>query len=132
MSIGQIAGEDVVESIEYKNALAAVKCGDEEEKTNLAWFKLSGRGGSDVDEDWAVTLLEEQVECLDPKAMWMLGLCKEFGMGTDQSLGAADKYYERSCNRKNEIGSFLRSRDADGKDVFRESRGLLFFFVCKC
>ena len=47
---------------EYRDVFRAVEGGDNKAKTKLAWYKLSGCGGAEVDEDGAVKLLEERVE----------------------------------------------------------------------
>ena len=90
--------------IEYKELLRAVEGGNSEAKTQLAWYKLSGCGGAEVDGDGAVALLEERVKDKDVEAMWMLGLCYEYGMGVEQNLKRAAKLYKES---RSEIGEFL-------------------------
>ena len=80
-------------------------------KTSLAWYKLSGQGGSRKDVDEAVVLLEERVKDRDGEAMWMLGLCKEYGMGTDQEIEQAVKLYKQSSENGNSIGDFLASKE---------------------
>ena len=47
---------------------------------------LSGLGGVAVDEDGAVALLQERVKDRDTDAMWMLGLCCEYGRGIEQDI----------------------------------------------
>ena len=78
------------EEEKYQRVVNAVKKGNNEAKTILAWYKLSGIGGCEVDEDGAVILLEERVKDNDFEAMWILGLCYEFGMGCEQDLTKAD------------------------------------------
>ena len=69
---------------------------------------LSGLGGVDVDEDGAVALLAERVKEGDTDAMWMLGICNEFGIGTEQDIERAVQLYEQSGYRgKNKIGKIL-------------------------
>ena len=92
---------------EYKDALDAVEGGDESAKTKLAWYMLSGYGGADVDADGAVALLEERVKDRDAKAMWILGVCCEYGIGTEQDFERAQKLYGQSSGRGNEIGKNL-------------------------
>ena len=104
------------EEAEYKEILRAVEGGDNKAKTKLAWYKLSGRGGAEVDEEGAVALLEERVKDKDVEAMWMLGLCYEYGMGVEQDLERAEELYKESSDGESEIGKFL--------DVFgRDERG---------
>ena len=37
----------------------------------------------------------------------MLGLCKEYGMGTEQDIEGAEKLYKQSSEAGNEIGKIL-------------------------
>ncbi len=92
---------------EYKEVLSAVERGEESAKTKLAWYKLSGIGVAKVDVDGAVKLLEERVEEGDGEAMWMLGLCKEYGRGIERGIEGAEKLYEESKEAGNEIGEIL-------------------------
>ena len=71
----------------------------------------SGLGGVDVDEDGAVALLEERVKEGDTDAMWMLGLCYEFGIGIEQDIEQAEKLYQQSSDGGNEIGKFFVSHE---------------------
>ena len=100
---------------EYKAAVKAVQSGDETAKTKLAWFMLSGIGGAQVDADEAVVLLEERVRDRDAEAMWMLGICKEFGRGTDQDVEGAEELYRRSSEGENEVGKFLEKKKECGR-----------------
>ena len=92
---------------DYEAVLSAVEKGEESTKTELAWYKLCGHGGATKDVDEAVILLEERVKAGDGEAMWMLGLCKEYGNGTVQDMEGADKLYKQSSEAGNEIGKFL-------------------------
>ena len=92
---------------EYTSTLKAVEGGDESAKTKLAWLKLSGVGCAEKDEDGAVALLEERVKDKDTEAMWMLGVCNEYGIGTEQDIERAEDLYKQSCERGNEIGEFF-------------------------
>ena len=62
--------EEIIPKVVFKN-----------EKTKQAWLMLSGLGGVDVDEYSAVALLKQRVKEGDTDAMWMLGICYEFGIG---------------------------------------------------
>ena len=95
------------EGQEYKDALDAVKRGDESAKTKLAWYMLSGYGGADVDAKGAVVLLEERVKGKDAEAMWMLGVCNEFGIGIEQDIEQASKLYDQSKDGGNAVGENL-------------------------
>ena len=92
---------------DYDSVLNAVASGEESAKTTLAWYKLSGYGDAKKDVNEAVVLLEERVKAGDGEAMWMLGLCKEYGLGAEQDLEGAEKLYGQSREAGNTIGSVL-------------------------
>ena len=75
--------EDSWNELKYNDVKSAVETGDDSAKTKLAWLMLSG---DERDEDGAVVLLEERAKERDPEAMWMLGLCCEFGIGTEKNV----------------------------------------------
>ncbi len=95
------------EKEEYKQVVEEVKEGNQEAKTKFAWFLLSGYGVVQIDEDRAVVLLEERVKDKDAEAMWMMGLCYEYGMGCETSVEEAEALYKRCCEGGNAIGEFL-------------------------
>ncbi len=95
--------------LKYEEVKSAVERGDESAKTKLAWLKLSGLGGAEVDEDGAVALLEERVKDKDSDAMWMLGVCNECGIGIEQDIERAEMLYQQSNERGNKIGAFFVS-----------------------
>ena len=99
--------------VNFNETFNAVKTGDVKAKTKLAWFLLSGFGGATVDVDEAVALLEERVKDKDAEAMWMLGLCYEYGMGCEQDFERAEELYKQSCEGGSVIGMFLMK---NGKD----------------
>ncbi len=113
--------EKTSDEVEYEEALRAAERGDSEAKTKLARFKLSGRGGAEVDEDGAVAMLKECVGDKDSDAMWMLGLCYEYGMGCEQDVEEAEKLYKRSSDGGNVIGVFLfeNGKDDRGSGVMK-------------
>ena len=108
-TMSSIEGRENVEwrELKYGEVLKAVESGDNSAKIKLAWLKLSGLGGAEIDEDGAVVLLEERVKDRDGDAMWMLGVCYEFGMGTEQDIKRADELYYQSYGKGNEIGNFF-------------------------
>ena len=108
---------------EYKEVLNAVERGEESAKTKLAWYKLSGMGGAKVDVDGAVKLLEERVKDRDGEAMWMLGLCKEYGRGIEQDISGAERLYEQSKAFGNDVGKILSRNVGDRKQRI-ELKGL--------
>ena len=95
------------EEQEYKDVLGGAERGDESAKTRLAWYMLSGRGGAAVNAKGAVALLEERVKDRDAEAMWMLGVCCEFGIGIEQDIERASKLYGQSKEGGNMIGEKL-------------------------
>ena len=103
------------EESEYKDTLQAVERGDDSAKTKLAWYFLSGYCGAKVDVDKAVVLLEERAEEDDTEAMWMLGLCCEYGMGTEQDIERAETLYKRSRDKGNEIGKYFARNRGSGR-----------------
>ena len=105
--------------MKYKEVLSAVERGDNKAKTKLAWYKLSGYGGVEIDMKGAFALLEERVEDKDEEAMWMLGLCYEYGMGCEQDLKQAESLYKQSFGGGNEIGKFFvwNGKDSRGTSV---------------
>ena len=98
---------------QYKEIIKAVEGGDNRAKTKLAYYKLSGYGGCDIDVDEAVVLLKERVEDKDTEAMWLLGLCYEYGMGCEQDLEEAESLYKQSQDGENDVGDFFVK---NGKD----------------
>ena len=63
---------------------------------NARWM-LEGSHGMARDAEAAVALLEEKVKDGDAEAMWMLGVCCEFGMGTEQDVERAEQLYQRGA-----------------------------------
>ena len=100
--------------------------GDNKAKTKLAYYKLSGYGGCDIDVDEAVALLKKRVEDKDTEAMWLLGLCYEYGMGCEQDLKEAESLYKQSRDGGNEVGLFFvnTGKDKRGTGVINVYEGL--------
>ena len=122
------------EEVEYQVVKSAVERGDNRAKTKLAWYKLSGYGGVEIDEDYAVALLEERVKDKDEEAMWMLGLCYEYGMGCEQDLERAGKLYQDSSENGSVIGKLLSENGKDsrgsGKMVLKgKTKFYLFIYL---
>ena len=118
---------EISEEEKYRNVLRAVEGGDNKAKTKLAWYKLSGYGGAEIDEGGATMLLKERVKNKDVEAMWMLGLCYEYGMGCEQDLTRAETLYDQSCDGGNVIGKFLkeaRDNNARGSGMMKVRKGL--------
>ena len=93
--------------LKYDDVKKSVEEGDENAKTVLAWLMLSGLGGASIDDDSAVVLLEERVKDKNSDAMWLLGICNEFGRGTEQDIERAQSLYQQSKDNGNEIGAFF-------------------------
>ena len=107
---------------EYKEVVKAVESGDNSAKTKLAWYLLSGCGGAEVDKERAVELLRERVkEEKDGEAMWMLGICKEYGIGCEQDLKEAEGLYEECSECGNVVGKFFveSGKDRRGSGVMK-------------
>ena len=111
----------IKEEAEYKELEKAVESGDDTAKTRLAWYLLSGCGGAKVDWDRAVALLKERGKNKDSDAMWMLGICKEYGIGCEQDLKEAEGLYEESIECGNVVGKFLveNGEDERGSGVMK-------------
>ena len=93
-----------------------MKSGDEGTKTKVAFYKLSGNGDVEIDADEAVVLLEERAKDKDAEAMWMLGLCCEFGIGTERDFLRAMSLYRQSRDSGNSIGFLLLRNAQSGKE----------------
>jgi len=91
----------------YREAVIAMEKGDESAKTRVAFYKLSGAGRVEIDPERAFDLLEERVKAGDGEATWMLGVCYEFGIGTEQDVGQAMLLYYDSRQAGNTVGEFL-------------------------
>ena len=61
------------------------------------------------DEKEAIALLEEEAKNNNGKAMWMLGLCFEYGIGVERDMDQAYRLYSM-CGEENKIGAFLWRR----------------------
>ena len=109
MGSEQSKAEESWKELKYDEIKSAVESGDASAKTKLAWLKLSGLGGADVDEDGAVALLEERVKDGDSDAMWMLGVCYEYGRGIEQDIEQTETLYKGSSSKGNRIGAFFAS-----------------------
>ena len=77
---------------------------------------LEGSHGMARDADAAVALLEEKVKDWDAKAMWMLGVCCEFGIGTEQDVDRAEQLYERGAEQGSGTAMLLLSDKLKNKN----------------
>ena len=112
---GIMLGNETDDEAQRKEAERAMEKGDEAAKMKVAFFKLSGLGGAKVDADGAVALLEDRAKEEDCEAKWMLGLCCEHGMGTEQDIERAVVLYEESWEGGNVVGEFLMRNGKGGR-----------------
>ena len=101
--------DKAVKNKEKKKALDA--------KRDAGWKMLVEHGNA-YD---AVAILEECVEDDDEEAMWMLGLCKEYGIGTQQDFTRADLLYSQSIKEGSVFGKFSKEQGQRGNGVLRVS-----------
>ena len=100
----------VWKNLALENVLNEIKKGNENAKTVLAWLLLSGRGGAEKNECEAVRLLEERSMNADAEAMWMLGICKEYSLGTEHDTEGAKALFHNSSDGGNPIGRILSQK----------------------
>ena len=101
--------------LQFREVVHAMESGNERAKTKVAFFKLSGRGGVEVDAERAVALLEERVKEGDCDAKWMFGLCCEYGIGTGQDIERAEKLYGECNEGGSVVGEFLMKNSGGGR-----------------
>ena len=116
------------EQTKLEQVLEAVKRGDGEAKKLLASFMLTGREGVLIDQEGAVILLQELVKDNDIDAMWMLGLCFEFGMGCEQDFEQAELLYKNSSDKGSAAGELLYSHGKNSRGTGVMNAGCLQFF----
>ena len=93
------------------------ECTAEKEKALLL---LEGDHSTKEDACTAVAMLDRLAKEGDSDAMWILGVCHEYGMGVAQDVKAADQLYTRSAQKRNPIAKLLV-----GKLKNRNGRGCL-------
>ena len=59
------------------------------------------------DADGAVVVLEERTKHHDAQAMWLLGLCCEYGMGTEQDTQRAEQLFQQAAQQGNRTAKLL-------------------------
>ena len=104
---GRGKSKEISDAAQYREAVNAMEHGDVKAKTKVAFYKLTGLGGVEVDVDEAVALLEERAKEGDSEAKWMLGLCCEYGMGIEQDIERAELLYRQSSEGGNVVGKLL-------------------------
>jgi len=115
----------------YQHLLTAVETGDEKAKTELAILKLTGSDGAEVDKVGAFSLLGERAAAEDGDALWILGLCYEYGIGISQDIERAGSLYLRSKRSKSQFARFL-SENFETERATGVMKGSLFFFFFFC
>ena len=115
MTDGERTSEEMLDAQQYREAVNAMEHGDAKAKTKVAFYKLSGLGGVEVDKEGAVVLLEECAKDGDNEAKWMLGLCYEYGMGIEQDIERAALLYQQSSEGGNVVGEFLLENGGGGR-----------------
>ena len=100
------------EALEYKKIKKVYDKGESNVVGRIAWYLLSGRGGIEKDVEKAFVLLENKADLCD-KGMgwWLLGLCYEFGLGTERDRFKTITCYRHANRSKSEIASFLRKKE---------------------
>ena len=106
--------EKIPEDAEYLRAVHAMENGDGNAKTKVAFYKLSGLAGMEVEQEEAVILLEERVKEGDCEAMWMLGMCCEYVIGVEQDIDRAQSLYDQSSHAGNAVGRFFVGKKDKG------------------
>ncbi len=115
MTGGRRKNKELLDVAQYREAVNAMENGDVKAKTKVAYYKLTGLGGVEVDEDEAVVLLEERAKDGDSEAKWMLGVCCEYGIGIEQDIERAVLLYQQSSEGGNVVGEFLLKNCEGGR-----------------
>ena len=113
-------GDDCLYEAQAREAMCAIKRGDRRAKTTVAYYKLTGCGGVEVDAEGAVVLLKERAKEGDSEAEWMLGLCYEYGIGIKQDIEQAQVLFRQSSDAGNSAGEILvRKRSGQAEEVMK-------------
>ena len=116
---------DCSDEAQYREAVRSMNNGDDSAKTTVAYYLLTGKGGAEYNPEKAVALLQERA-LIDAKALWMLGLCHEYGFGIEKDAILAGQLYGRSASAGNTVGHLLGIRisshecfNGEGRCLFR-------------
>ena len=88
------------------------ECTAEKEKALLL---LEGDHSTKEDACTAVAMLDRLAKEGDSDAMWILGVCHEYGMGVAQDVKAADQLYTKSAQKRNPTAKLLVGKLYDWK-----------------
>jgi len=88
------------------------------EEASAAFNKLTGHGDVGVGTEEAFQLLQERVEQGDGEAMWLLGLCREHGIGVKKDVQIAECLYGFSREAGAPLGYLLMKNCKKGSDTF--------------
>ena len=75
--------------------------------TEKALWMLEGSHGMARDANGAVVVLEERTKHHNAQAMWLLGLCCEYGIGTQQDTQRAEQLFQQAAQRRNKTAKLL-------------------------
>ena len=78
----------------------------------------------DRNEEKAVAILQECAKKQDSKALWMLGLCYEYGIGVEVDEDHARAMYSQASTMGSNIGTFLY------KNITKNGAGDDSLFLC--
>ena len=96
----------------------------------MAQRMLEGSHGVVRDEKAAVTILEALAKGGDGEAMWVLGVCCEYGMGTEKDTKRACELYKGSAKKGSKHGRMLATkivnRNGRGNEVMFAGGGSTF------
>jgi len=110
-----------IEQSKLKDVLDAVKKGEEGSRLKLAGLTFPKLGVNEA----VIKKLEQQAKKGDTEAMWKLGLCKEFEIGTKEDKKEAETLYETSSEGGNPTGVILAMNncDCDNEDEEYDEEG---------
>ena len=88
------------------------KCKGEKEVAPIERARWLLEGSHDFvrNPDAAVALLEELVKDRNTEAMWMLGVCCEFGMGTEKDVDRTEQLYKNAAQKGNAAAKALAGK----------------------
>ena len=105
-AMGNAVSEEVPEAVENKksdsNHEEVLNAKTEDEKAVMDPREL-------------VASLKKGAKAGDGEAMWVLGICEEYGIGTKQNFEKAERLYEQSSNANNKTGKILSQKGGCGR-----------------